>query len=231
MKKLLSTLFATVLVLSACGGSDEADDAATVAVDGDATESTDTESTDTESADAASSDDTESTSDEEAEPADDTNDDTGDSADETAASDDSGSSDLSDDEAALAAALTAEDLKDGDVPFTDAEVQCVNEGVVKAVGVDALNGYGISVDTPDSSLLPNEYDVQVAAFAPLTDCLTVGDTFRALAPGCDIELSDEQFDLAFEYDFLGYFPEYDNPAAEEAALALEAAIAACDGAG
>ena len=221
MKKMTTVLFAAAIALSACGSSSDDAEAAT-----DLT-------SEQESSDGAEAKPEPTTDDDSAEPTDndaaDNNDADDNAADNNDAGDDTGEvSDLDDDGLALATALTDAQMVDADNPFTQDEIQCVNEGLVRSIGLEQMNGYGITVENPDDTLLPDEFDVQQKAIMSITDCVSIGETFRALAPpGCDIPLSDEEMEMAMTHDFLGAFSEYDNAEAAQASADMEAAMAAC----
>ncbi len=221
MKHLFAVLFALVLALSACGGSD--------------TETSDTETSDTETSDHTASSDT-ATASEDSGNEDETGSDdeagTESDGDESGAVEGSGTADLDAEGQALADALTGASADSiGDL-FTEPEVQCANERLVSALGVEQLAGYGITAANPDDTLLPDDFEVQELAVTALSGCLDLVRVFSAQAPDCDLSgFDNEDFVLALRFDFLSSYPEFDDPAAAGASNELNAALEACSTAG
>jgi hypothetical protein len=77
--------------------------------------------------------------------------------------DDDGGSDLNSGEQKLADAIAAQMLEDddstGDMPMTEADADCVAQGVVSEVGVDRLVEVGLSEDAIRSGTSPEDVDL------------------------------------------------------------------------
>ncbi len=209
MNKLTAILFACLLGAASCGSSD------------------DTSSDDTTAATAASadqSDDASKTTEAETE-----------TTAATAAEDepaDESSGDVSDDEAALIAALDAIGIEENSDTFSEEEIHCANTNLVTSIGIDTMASYGITVDNPDDSLIPAEYEVQVKSVKALTDCVDLVAAFSKIAGDCDLGgLGNDVVEAALRYDFLSEFAEYEENGDAAASASFDAAIEACSEAG
>lgn len=211
MNKLATVLIACVLGLASCGSSDDASSSVTAAENDNASSESDSGAENDETTDDEAAMDDESAMEDE--------------------SHDEPSEDASADEQALIDAMDEASSESAGEIFSAEEIHCTNAAIVTGFGVDTMAGYGITVDNPDDSLLPEEYDVQEKAVTAITDCVDLAAAFGSLAGDCDLgAVGNDEMATAMRYDFLSGFAEYDDPDGEAASLAVDAAIEACDAA-
>lgn len=107
-----------------------------------------------------------------------------------------GDSGLDDTEQAMADAIAAQMLDDGDT--TEAEAQCVGEGVVDEMGMDRLIEVGLDRSAVESGTGPDDVELSDedidSLLDPMLDCIDFAAVFTESMTSGDDAISEESAD-------------------------------------